>query len=82
MTQSLPSAQASQITVTIRGDVFGPDTPENRNLARRVRACVNACEGLATEDLEQGVVQQMRQIIRQLAPVAAAINTKSGERAA
>jgi hypothetical protein len=83
MTQLPLGAQPSQITVTAAGDVFGVNTPENRALARRVRACVNACEGIATEDLEQGVVREMRQIIQQLAPVAAEfVQSKDAERAA
>jgi hypothetical protein len=83
MTQPAVSPQPSQITVTGAGDVFGTDTPANRALARRIRACVNACEGLATEDLEQGIVGDMRRIIQQLAPVAAEfVQRKEAERAA
>lgn len=83
MTQSTSSSQPVQITVTGGGDVFGADSAANRNLARRVRACVNACEGLSTEDLELGIVGQMRQIIQTLAPAAAeAARRKDAERAA
>ena len=71
MTPPAMFAKSSQITLTSLGEVFGEDTPQNRELARRVRACVNACAGFTTEDLEAGILDQMRGIIAQLAPLAA-----------
>jgi len=66
------SARSPQITVTADGEIFAADTPANRDLARRVQACINACAGFTTEDLERGIVDDMRRVIEQLAPLAAA----------
>lgn len=57
--------------VTSEGELLGEDTAENRELVRRIRACVNACEGLTTADLEQGIVSQMTTLVSQLAPIIA-----------
>ncbi len=77
------SEHSAQITVTGAGDIYATDTPENRELARRVQACVNACAGFTTGDLERGVLTEMRQVIEQLAPIAAAaLGAKSNGRAA
>ena len=55
--------------VTAEGDMKGEDTPENRDLVRRIHACVNACEGISTEELESGVIQDMRRVIAQVIPI-------------
>jgi len=36
--------------------------------ARRIAACVNACEGIPTEALESGVVQEMVEALEALLP--------------
>ena len=74
MTPPAMFAKSSQITLTALGEIFAEDTPQNRELARRVRACVNACAGFTTEDLDAGILDQMRAIIEQLAPLAAQAN--------
>lgn len=51
------------------GEIRGIDTPENRELARRLRACVNACAGIPTDDLERGIVQDMRRVIADIVPL-------------
>ena len=56
-------------TITAAGELRGEDTPANRDLARRIRACVNACEGLPTADLEAGIVARMRHTIAEVVPV-------------
>ena len=56
-------------TITAAGELRGEDSPANRDLARRIRACVNACEGLPTADLEAGIVARMRQTIAEVVPV-------------
>jgi hypothetical protein len=51
------------------GEIRGVDTPGNRELARRLRACVNACAGIPTDDLERGIVQDMRRVIGDIVPL-------------
>lgn len=51
------------------GEIRGLDTPDNRELARRLRACVNACAGIPTDDLERGIVQDMRRVIGDIVPL-------------
>lgn len=58
-----------QLIVTARGEILGEDTPESRELARRVKACINACEGIATEELERGIVHDMCRVLSQVAPI-------------
>lgn len=58
-----------QIVITHEGELHGEDTLENREIVRRIHACVSACEGISTEELEQGIVQDMRQVIAQVAPI-------------
>ncbi|MBI1345800.1 hypothetical protein GC163_05880 [bacterium] len=66
---SLPIIDADQVIVTAAGDVHGSDTPASRELARRIKACVNACEGMSTEDLEAGIIQDMARVIAQVVPI-------------
>jgi len=56
-------------TLSVTGDVYGDDTPENRDIVRRIHACVNACEGISTEELEQGIIQDMARAISQIVPL-------------
>lgn len=55
--------------VSADGSIHGEDTPENRELVRRWQACLQACEGLSTEELEQGIIQEMRRVIAEVIPV-------------
>ncbi len=55
--------------ITAEGSVLGEDTAENREIVRRIHACVNACEGLSTEELENGIIQDMRRVISQVIPL-------------
>ncbi|HAH46670.1 MAG TPA: hypothetical protein DCM07_17780 [Planctomycetaceae bacterium] len=32
-------------------------------------ACVNACDGITTEELESGIINDMRRVISQTAPI-------------
>ena len=34
-----------------------------------IHACVNACEGISTEELEQGIVKDMRRVLAEVAPI-------------
>ena len=55
--------------LTHEGSLHGEDTPENREVVRRIHACFAACEGLTTEELERGLIQDMRRVIAEVAPV-------------
>jgi len=61
--------KSPQLVITHDGELHGEDTLENREMVRRIHACVNACDGISTEELEQGIVQDMRQVIAQVAPI-------------
>lgn len=53
----------------VDGELHGIDTPGNRELVRRIQACVQACEGISTGELERGIVQDMQRVISQVAPL-------------
>ncbi len=55
--------------LTSAGELHGEDTVENRDIVRRIHACVAACDGISTEELEQGIVQDMRRVIATVAPI-------------
>jgi hypothetical protein len=49
--------------------VHGEDTPENRELVRRIHACLNACEGISTDELEAGIIQDMCRAVAGIVPI-------------
>lgn len=55
--------------VTAEGEIHGEDTPQNRDIVRRIHACVQACEGISTEELERGIVQDMQRVLAQVVPL-------------
>jgi hypothetical protein len=63
--------------VTAAGDIHGDDTRENREIVRRIHACVSACEGISTEELEKGIVADMRRVIAQVVPLLQERNTET-----
>ncbi len=63
------SLKGPRFVITAEGDVHGEDSPENRELVRRIHACVNACDGISIEELESGIVEDMRQVITQVVPL-------------
>lgn len=67
------------LILTSSGEILGLDTPKNRELARRVKACLAACEGLATEELERGIIADMARVLSQVVPM---LEDKLGARAA
>lgn len=69
MTAAANDQPSARLVLTGDGDLLGDDTPANRELARRVRACINACDGFTTEDLERGMIRDLCEIVRQLAPL-------------
>ncbi|MEZ6046222.1 MAG: hypothetical protein R3C11_11775 [Planctomycetaceae bacterium] len=63
-----------QFVVTMDGDIHGEDTPENRDIVRRIHACWNACDGIPTDELENGIIQDMRNVISTMIPVLNQVN--------
>ncbi len=55
--------------LTTEGELHGRDTGENREIVRRIHACVHACEGISTEELEKGIVADMRRVLEEVVPV-------------
>ncbi len=58
-----------QFVISMQGEIFGEDTEENREIVRRIHACVNACEGIPTEELEAGIIRDMRSAIKNVIPL-------------
>ncbi|WP_417381330.1 hypothetical protein [Gimesia sp.] len=69
MTGARQSIQPPHFVISSEGELLGEDTPENQELVRRVVACVNACDGITTEELESGIINDMRSVIAQTAPL-------------
>jgi len=69
MTGERQSIQPPHFVISSEGEILGEDTPENQELVRRVVACVNACEGITTDELESGIIDDMRKVISQAAPL-------------
>ena len=55
--------------VSTEGDILGQDTPENREIVRRIHACVNACDGISTEELEKGILTDMQRVLSSVVPL-------------
>lgn len=69
MTEPSYVHNSPHFVVTHEGELHGEDTLENREIVRRIHACVNACDGIATEELERGIIDDMRNVISQVAPI-------------
>ena len=69
MTGERQSIQPPHFVISSEGEILGEDTPENQEMVRRVVACVNACDGITTEELENGIISDMRKVIAQTAPL-------------
>lgn len=61
--------QTPHFVLSIDGELHGQDTPENRELVRRIHACYQACAGITTEELENGIVQDMCKVMGQVVPL-------------
>lgn len=55
--------------LSTEGEIHGEDTTENREMVRRIHACVAACEGISTDELENGIIQDMRRVIADVVPL-------------
>lgn len=71
MSDTVLSPKTPQFIVSMEGDIHGEDTAENREIVRRIHACVNACEGIATEELEKGIIQDMQRVLASVVPLFA-----------
>ncbi len=63
------SQQPLQFVITPDGELFGHDNDEARSLVKRIHASFVACEGLSIEELEKGIVADMRRVIEQVHPI-------------
>ncbi len=83
-TDAVANLFSGHVIVTPAGEILGADSVESRELARRVKACINACEGISTEELEQGIVHDMCRVLGQVAPLlqAQSKNRSTAEKAA
>ena len=82
-TADMLNPTAGQLVVTSHGEILGEDNDESRELARRVKACINACEGISTEELERGIIHDMCRVLNQVAPLLETkIRDKQDEKAA
>lgn len=55
--------------LSTEGELYGEDTPDNREIVRRIHACVAACEGISTDQLEKGIIRDMQRAIGEIAPL-------------
>jgi len=69
MNQPSEPLRGPHFVVTGNGEIHGEDSDENREIVRRIHACVNACEGISTEELEKGIIQDMRRVLAQVVPL-------------
>lgn len=67
MNETVP--HGPHFVLSASGEIHGEDTPENREMVRRLHACVAACEGISTEELENGIVQDMQRVIAEVVPL-------------
>lgn len=83
-TDAVPLLSVGQVVVTPAGEILGSDTEESRELARRVKACINACDGISTAELEQGIIADMCRVLGQVVPLLEAQSRQrnAGEKAA
>ena len=66
------SSPPPQFILSTEGEIYGEDTADNREIVRRIHACVNACEGISTEELEKGIVRDMQRVIGEVVPLLTA----------
>lgn len=64
-----PHSAPPHFILTMEGELRGEDTEENRDIVRRIHACVNACEGITTEELEKGIIEDMRRVLNDVVPL-------------
>jgi len=58
---------------TIWAEIVGETRSRARERARRIMACFNACEGIATEALENGIFEEILEALRRIKSLSAAV---------
>ncbi len=69
MNASAHALKGPHFVVSTEGEILGEDTAENREIVRRIHACVNACEGISTEELEAGIIRDMCRTLADVVPL-------------
>jgi hypothetical protein len=69
MSAAVKSLFGPHFLLAADGSIHGEDTPENRELVRRIEACLKACEGIATEELEAGIIRDMCRVLADVVPI-------------
>jgi hypothetical protein len=69
MTDNTQKTHLAHFVVNADGEICGEDLASNREIVRRIQACVNACEGLSTEELERGIIADMRRVLTDVVPL-------------
>ncbi|ADG66788.1 hypothetical protein Plim_0944 [Planctopirus limnophila DSM 3776] len=67
--KTMEQTSAPMFVLSTDGELHGVDTEGNRELVRRIYACVQACEGISTDELEMGVVAEMKRLLGQVVPL-------------
>jgi|GEM_PF-3278493 len=63
----IPSRPADELTPSAQ-ELISADYFDEAAL-RRIRACVTACEGISTAELEGGVIQEMQRALVRVVPL-------------
>jgi thiamine phosphate synthase YjbQ (UPF0047 family) len=63
------TTKSYKLILTTDGEVEVQNTPEMAEFVRRLSACVHACEGITTEELERGIIQDMQRVINEMVPL-------------
>jgi hypothetical protein len=63
------STTCPNFVLSADGEIYGEGTSENQEIVRRIHACVQACEGISTDELENGIVLDMWRALAAAAPL-------------
>lgn len=69
MSDDVHALKGPHFVLSLEGDIHGEESEQNRELVRRIHACVNACEGISTDELEKGIIQDMKRVIADVVPL-------------
>lgn len=69
MSDVIPQMTGPHFFVSADGEIYGENTPENQAIVRRIQACVLACDGISTEELEDGIIADLRKALDLAAPL-------------
>lgn len=80
--KTMEQTSAPMFVLSTDGELHGVDTEGNRELVRRIYACVQACEGISTDELEMGVIAEMKRLLGQVVPLLQNRSAAAAEREA